>query len=92
MAAFITRTEGVSVSYHYVAKLWRENDIKPSRQGTFKVSKDPEFADKVADIVGLYHEPLGGAVVLSIDEKTSELATLWASAPRSVTPRRSWLS
>jgi transposase len=70
MAAFITRTEGVSVSYHYVAKLWRDNGLKPHRQGTFKVSKDPEFAKKVADIVGLYLDPPGGAVVLSIDEKT----------------------
>jgi hypothetical protein len=59
MAAFIARTEGVSVSYYYVAKLWR--------QGTFKLSKDPEFAEKVVDIVGLYLDPPGGVVVLSID-------------------------
>lgn len=70
MAAYITRTEGVPVSYHYVAKLWRDNGLRPGKQGTFKVSKDPEFADKVADIVGLYLEPPGGAVVLSLDEKT----------------------
>jgi transposase len=70
MAAFILRTEGVYVSYHYVAKLWRETGLKPHRQGTFKVSKDPAFAEKVADVVGLYLEPPGGAVVLSIDEKT----------------------
>jgi transposase len=70
MAAFIKRTEGVTVSYHYVAKLWRENGLRPHRQGTFKISKDPDFADKVADIVGLYLDPPGGAVVLSVDEKT----------------------
>lgn len=70
MAAFITRTEGVSVSHYYVAKLWRDNGLAPHRQGTFKVSKDPEFAEKVADIVGLYLDPPGGAVVLSVDEKT----------------------
>jgi len=57
MAGFITRTEGVSVSHHYVATLWRDNKIKPHRQGTFKLSKDPEFAEKVADIVGLYWIP-----------------------------------
>jgi hypothetical protein len=33
------------------------------------VSKDPAFADKVADVVGLYLEPPGGAVVLSLDER-----------------------
>jgi len=70
MAAFIERTEGVYVSHHYVAKLWRETGLKPHRQGTFKVSKDPAFAEKVADVVGLYLDPPGDAVVLSIDEKT----------------------
>ena len=70
MAAYITRTEGVYVSHHYVAKLWRDNGLKPHRQGTFKLSRDPAFAEKVADVVGLYLDPPGGAVVLSIDEKT----------------------
>jgi transposase len=70
MARYITRTEGVYVSYHYVAKLWRQTRIKPHQSGTFKISKDPAFAEKVADVVGLYLDPPGGAVVLSIDEKT----------------------
>jgi transposase len=70
MAVFIKRTEGVYVSHHYVAKLWRENGLKPHRQGTFKVSRDPAFGEKVADIVGLYFDLPGGAVVLSMDEKT----------------------
>jgi transposase len=70
MAAFIGRTEGVSVSHHYVAKLWREAGLRPHRQGTFKLSRDPAFAEKVADIVGLYLDPPAAAVVLSIDEKT----------------------
>lgn len=70
MADYVRRTENTYVSHHYVAKLWRENGLKPHRQGTFKVSRDPAFAEKVADIVGLYLDPPGGAVVLSIDEKT----------------------
>jgi transposase len=70
MAAFIARTEGVPVSHHYVAKLWRDNRLAPHRHGTFKLSKDPAFAEKVADVVGLYLDPPGGAVVLSVDEKT----------------------
>lgn len=70
MAKFIARTDGVSVSHRYVAVLWRDNGLKPHRQGIFKVSKDPAFAEKVADVVGLYLEPPGGAVVLSLDEKT----------------------
>jgi transposase len=70
MAAYLKRTEGMSVSWHYVAKLWRDNGLQPARQGTFKLSKDSAFAEKVADVVGLYLDPPGGAVVLSIDEKT----------------------
>jgi transposase len=70
MAAYVTRTEGVYVSHHYVATLWRVSGIKPHRSGTFKLSRDPAFAEKVADVVGLYLDPPGGAVVLSIDEKT----------------------
>lgn len=70
MASYIGRTMNVYVSHHYVAKLWREHGLKPHRQGTFKISKDPEFAAKVADIVGLYLDPPGGAVVLCVDEKT----------------------
>jgi transposase len=70
MAAYISRTEGVSVSWHYVAKLWRDNGLKPHRQGTFELSRDPHFAEKILDVVGLYLDPQAGAVVLSIDEKT----------------------
>jgi len=70
MARFIERTTGTYVSHHYVAALWRETGLRPHRQGTFKVSRDPAFAEKVADVVGLYLDPPGGAVVLSIDEKT----------------------
>jgi len=70
LARYVTGTEGVSVSHFYVAKLWRDNGLRPHRHGTFKLSRDPQFAEKVADIVGLYLDPPGGAVVLSVDEKT----------------------
>jgi len=70
MADYVTRTGSTPVSHHWVANLWREHGLKPQRQGTFKLSKDPRFAEKVADIVGLYLDPPGGAVVLSLDEKT----------------------
>ena len=70
MVKFIARIEKVTVSHHYVASLWRETALKPHRQGTFKLSRDPRFAEKVAEIVGLYLAPPGSAVVLSLDEKT----------------------
>jgi transposase len=70
MAKYLKRHEGISVSHNFVAVLWREHGLQPHRQGTFKLSKDPDFAVKVADVVGLYLDPPTGAVVLSIDEKT----------------------
>jgi transposase len=59
LAVYLKRAEGVSVSWRYVAKLWRDNDLKPHRSGTFKISKDPQFAEKVTDVVGLYLDPPG---------------------------------
>jgi transposase len=70
MAKYLKRHQGIDVSHNFVAQLWREHGLKPHRQGTFKMSKDPDFAVKVADIIGLYLDPPAGAVVLSIDEKT----------------------
>jgi transposase len=70
MAKYLRRHEGISVSHNFIAELWREHDLKPHRQGTFKVSRDPDFTAKVIDIVGLYLNPPEGAVVLSFDEKT----------------------
>ena len=70
LAKYLKRTENTTVSWHYIARVWREEQLKPHRNGTFKISRDPAFAEKVADVVGLYLAPPGGAVVLSIDEKT----------------------
>jgi len=33
MAAYLKRHESVTVSWHYVAQLWRDNDLAPHRQG-----------------------------------------------------------
>jgi transposase len=70
LAKYLKRSDGIIVSWHFVAALWREHDLKPQRQGTFKLSRDRRFAEKVVDVVGLYLEPPCGAVVLSFDEKT----------------------
>jgi transposase len=38
-----------------VRQIWNAADLKPHRLKTFKISNDPDFAEKVIDIVGLYH-------------------------------------
>jgi transposase len=37
---------------------------------SFKFSNDPQLAEKVIDVVGLYLDPPKGALVLCVDEKT----------------------
>jgi transposase len=70
MARYIKRTEGVSVSQPWVSRLWRDNGLQPWRQSTFKISKDPEFEEKVRDITDLYLYPPDGEAVVSVDVKS----------------------
>ena len=53
-----------------VRQIWEASDLKPHRLKTFKISNDPDFAEKVVDVVGLYMNPPDNALVLSVDEKT----------------------
>ena len=53
-----------------VRQIWKAADLKPHRLKTFKISNDPQFAEKVVDIVGLYMDPPDNALVLCVDEKT----------------------
>ena len=54
-----------------ISDVLRRNGMKPHLVRTYKVSRDPQFAAKVKDVVGLYLKPPEHAVVLSVDEKTS---------------------
>jgi len=58
------------VSHSTVHRIWRVQALKPHQVKTFKFSRDPQLAEKVADVVGLYLNPPEHAVVLSVDEKT----------------------
>jgi transposase len=53
-----------------VRQIWQAADLKPHRLRTFKISNDPDFSEKVVDIVGLYMNPPENALVLCVDEKT----------------------
>jgi hypothetical protein len=54
--------------------------VRPHRSRHFKLSTDPEFVDKVQDIVGLYLNPPDRALVLCVDEKT-QIQALERSQP-----------
>ena len=62
--------EHADIDKNQVHRIWKAFDIKPHLSKTFKISNDPDFADKVVDIVGLYMNPPANAMVLSVDEKT----------------------
>ena len=53
-----------------VGRIWRAFALQPHRTGTFKLSQDPFFIEKVRDIVGLYLNPPDRAMVLCVDEKS----------------------
>jgi transposase len=60
--------EATEMSQSAVSRIWRAFGLKPHKQETFKLSTDPQFVDKVRDIVGLYLNPPERAVVLCVDE------------------------
>jgi transposase len=65
-----TMAREVGISDSSVGRIWRTNGLKPHRVDSFKVSNDPEFAEKLEAIVGLYLNPPEHALVLSVDEKS----------------------
>ena len=74
----MARASGLSTST--VQRIWRAFGLQPHREGTFKLSTDPDFVDKVRDVVGLYVTPPAHAIVLCVDEK-SQIQALDRSQP-----------
>jgi hypothetical protein len=64
----MAKTMGISL--RSVQRIWHAHDLQPHRIRTFKRSRDPGFAAKLTDIVGLYIDPPTHAVVLSLGEKS----------------------
>jgi len=72
--------QAVGLSQTAVSRIWRAFGLKPQLTESFKLSPDPQFIDKVRDIVGLYLNPPEAAVVLCVDEK-SQIQALDRTAP-----------
>ena len=70
----------VGVSPDAVHRIWRRNEPRPHRVGTFKLSTDPRFETKFRDVIGLYLDPPERALVLCCDEK-SQCQALERSQP-----------
>jgi len=65
-----TMAAAVGISEASVRRIWHSHGLKPHRIESFKISNDPEFAEKLEDIVGLYLNPPEHALVLCVDEKS----------------------
>ena len=74
----MARSAGMSQSA--VSRIWRAFGLKPHIVQTWKLSTDPQFIDKVRDVVGLYMSPPENALVLCVDEK-SQIQALDRTAP-----------
>ena len=74
----MARSAGMSQSA--VSRIWRAFGLKPHIIQTWKLSTDPQFIDKVRDVVGLYMSPPENALVLCVDEK-SQIQALDRTAP-----------
>src|SRR4051812_29574093 len=70
----------VGLTQSAVLRIWRAFGLQPHRQESWKLSRDPQFVDKVKDVVGLYLDPPERAVVLCVDEK-SQIQALDRTAP-----------
>jgi transposase len=70
----------VGLTQTAVHRIWKAFGLQPHRAETWKLSRDPQFIDKVRDVVGLYLNPPERAVVLCVDEK-SQIQALDRTAP-----------
>jgi transposase len=75
-----TMAAASGLSESSVGRIWRAFGLKPHLVESFKLSPDPQFIDKVRDIVGLYLSPPENAVVLCVDEK-SQMQALERTQP-----------
>jgi transposase len=58
------------ISLRSVQRIWAAHGLQPHRVRRFKLSRDPAFAAKLRDVVGLYLDPPAHSLVLSVDEKS----------------------
>ncbi|MGH9194831.1 MAG: IS630 family transposase [Acidimicrobiia bacterium] len=62
--------QAIGVSPKTVHRVWQAHGLKPHLSRTFKLSNDPQFLEKLTDVVGLYLDPPEHALVLCADEKS----------------------
>jgi transposase len=61
--------QALSLRAGFVWRVLRGHGIQLQRRRSWCISTDPQFAEKAADIIGLYLDPPENALVLCVDEK-----------------------
>lgn len=64
----MAQSQGISEAT--VRRIWKRHNLKPHLVKTFKLSRDKQFVEKLADVVGLYINPPERSLVLCVDEKS----------------------
>lgn len=70
----------LGLSQSAVGRVWKAFGLRPDRSESFSLSKDPQYVEKLRDVVGLYMAPPENALVLCVDEK-SQMQALDRSQP-----------
>jgi len=89
-----TLAKEMGLSHETVHRVWKAHKLQPHRERKLKLSSDPNFNEKVRDVVGLYMNPPDKAVVLCMDEKSGIQALDRSQTVLSLRPglpsSRSW--
>ncbi len=70
----------VGLSHTKVHQILQKHGLKPHLVKRFRRSNDPQFKEKLEDIVGLYLNPPQNAIILCVDEK-SQIQALERTQP-----------
>ncbi|MDY0404704.1 IS630 family transposase [Virgibacillus sp. 179-BFC.A HS] len=81
-------TQGPKMSRSSIQRTIKHNDLHPQNDEMWLYSKDPNFREKVNDIVSLYLHPPKNAVVICMDEKTGMQALERKVDPQPALPGR----
>lgn len=65
-----TMAKECGISHASIQRIWDAHGLKPHLVKTFKLSNDPDFIEKLKDVVGLYLNPPEHALVFCVDEKS----------------------
>lgn len=75
-----TLANRMGISHMAVQRILQERGLKPHRVEGFQFSTDPNFEQKLEDVVGLYLNPPENSIVFCVDEK-SQIQALERTQP-----------